>query len=123
MGVKFDLIPGTERKSTGSYYTPPALVQELIKSALEPVLEERLKKASTREEKERAILSLKVCDPACGSGHFLLAAARRLGLELARVRTGEEHPSVDEVATPRVRSSSTAFTEWTKIPLPWTSAK
>ncbi|MBX6422498.1 N-6 DNA methylase [Thermosulfurimonas sp. F29] len=97
LNIKFDLIPGTERKSTGSYYTPPALVQELIKSALEPVLEERLKKASTREEKERAILDLKVCDPACGSGHFLLAAARRLGFELARVRTGEEHPSVDEV--------------------------
>jgi len=42
---------------------------------------------------EEAILSLKVCDPATGSGHFLLAAARRLGKELARVRTGEEEPS------------------------------
>ena len=41
---------------------------------------------------ERALLSLKVCDPACGSGHFLLAAARRIGQELARVRSGEEHP-------------------------------
>ncbi|WP_250122221.1 DUF559 domain-containing protein [Chroococcidiopsis sp. CCMEE 29] len=41
---------------------------------------------------EQALLSIKVCDPACGSGHFLLAAARRLGKELARVRTGEAQP-------------------------------
>jgi hypothetical protein len=40
-----------------------------------------------------AILSIRVLDPACGSGHFLLAAARRLGRELARVETGEEEPS------------------------------
>ncbi|MEB3885612.1 DUF559 domain-containing protein [Lyngbya sp. CCY1209] len=43
-------------------------------------------------EGEAALLSLKICDPACGSGHFLLAAARRLGKELARVRTGEAQP-------------------------------
>jgi hypothetical protein len=42
---------------------------------------------------EHALLSLRVLDPACGSGHFLLAAARRLGRELARVRTGEDEPS------------------------------
>jgi len=42
---------------------------------------------------EQAILSIKVLDPACGSGHFLLAAARRLATELARIRTGEEQPN------------------------------
>ena len=41
---------------------------------------------------EAALLSLKICDPACGSGHFLLAAARRIGKELARIRTGEAQP-------------------------------
>jgi Eco57I restriction-modification methylase len=90
---KFELVAGTERKSTGSYYTPPELVRELIKSALEPVIEERLAKAATRDEKERALLALKICDPASGSGHFLLAAARRLGRELARVRSGEAEPN------------------------------
>ena len=44
-----------------------------------------------------AILSLRVCDPACGSGHFLLAAARRLGRELARVDTGEDEPAPERV--------------------------
>ncbi|MBE9231968.1 N-6 DNA methylase, partial [Cuspidothrix issatschenkoi LEGE 03284] len=42
---------------------------------------------------EQALLSIKVIDPACGSGHFLLAAARRIGKELAKVRTGESQPA------------------------------
>ncbi len=89
-GASFDLVTGTERKTTGSYYTRPELVQELIKSALVPVIEDRLKGAA---DKEQALLSITVCDPACGSGHFLLAAARRLGRELAKVRSGEEQPT------------------------------
>ncbi len=95
--LTFDLVYGTERKSTGSYYTPPELVQELIKSALGPVMEERLKKAKSKEEKEDALLSIRVLDPACGSGHFLLAAARRLGKELAKIRTGEDEPTPESL--------------------------
>lgn len=93
----FRLVSGTERKTTGSYYTPPELVNELVKSALVPVLTSRLEKAKGVKEKEQAILGIKVCDPACGSGHFLLAAARRLGKELARVRTGDEEPAPEEL--------------------------
>jgi len=93
----FDLIYGSERKSTGSYYTPPELVSELINSALVPVIEEKLKNAKTKEEKEKALLSIKVCDPASGSGHFLLAAARKLGKELARIRTEEDEPAPESV--------------------------
>lgn len=84
---------GEARRSTGSHYTPPALVAPLIQHALEPVLQERLSTCQSGEEKELAILGMKVLDPACGSGHFLLAAARRLGRELARVRTGEDEPA------------------------------
>ena len=93
---KFQLVKGGERKSTGSYYTPPALVAELIKSALEPVLADRLAAADGKDAKEQAILGMSVCDPASGSGHFLLAAARRLGRELARVRSGEAEPAPRE---------------------------
>ena len=89
----FALVAGSERKQTGSYYTPRELVQELIESALVPVIEERLAKARGAEAKKEALLSLKVCDPAAGSGHFLLAAARRIAKELARVESGEEEPS------------------------------
>lgn len=100
---EFALVFGSDRKTTGSYYTPPQLVQQLIKTALEPVIEDKLaqvrSQASTpsspdelKHNLEKGLLSLKICDPACGSGHFLLAAARRVGKELAKVRTGEAEP-------------------------------
>ncbi|WP_353513390.1 hypothetical protein [Thermus sp. LT1-2-5] len=85
---------GTERKRSGSYYTPAVLVELVLKEALDPVVEGRLKKAGDDPKaQEQAILSLKVIDPASGSGHFLLGAARRLARRLAQVRTGEEEPS------------------------------
>lgn len=87
---------GSDRKTTGSYYTPDALVQELIKSALIPVIEDRLSKANGPAEQEQALLDIKVIDPACGSGHFLLAAARRLAVELAQVRAGDDQPSEED---------------------------
>ena len=71
---------GNERKTTGSYYTPTSLVNCLLDSALDPVLDEACKKPNP----EQAILDLKVCDPATGSGHFLIAAAHRLAKRLAR---------------------------------------
>ncbi len=89
---RFCLAAGTERKQTGSYYTPPELVRELIESALVPVIDQRLAQAKTPADKESALLSLRVCDPASGSGHFLLAAARRIARELARVRSGDDEP-------------------------------
>ncbi len=82
---------GHARKLTGSYYTPDSLVQELIKSALEPVIEDRLEKDKSQPRK--ALLGISVCDPACGSGHFLLAAARRLASELAKIDAGTDQPT------------------------------
>ena len=75
---------GNARKLSGSYYTPDALVQELIKSALDPVIEHRI--AAQPESPVEALLAIRVIDPACGSGHFLLAAARRLAEKLAQLR-------------------------------------
>lgn len=78
---------GNARKLTGSYYTPDSLVQELIKSALDPVIEQRL--AAHPASPTEALLAIRVIDPACGSGHFLLAAARRLAEKLAQLRSLE----------------------------------
>jgi len=75
---------GNTRKITGSYYTPDSLVQELIKSALEPVIAQTVQ--ANPSNPVNALLELTVCDPACGSGHFLLAAARRLADEVAKLR-------------------------------------
>jgi N-6 DNA Methylase len=77
---------GNERKTTGSYYTPEGLVQLLLDSALDPVLAE----AAAKPNPEQAILDLNVCDPACGSGHFLIAASHRIAKKLASIRTGDE---------------------------------
>lgn len=74
---------GNQRKTTGSYYTPDSLVQALLDSALDPVLDQTEAEA---DDPAKALLQLSVIDPACGSGHFLLAAARRLATRLARIR-------------------------------------
>jgi hypothetical protein len=152
-GARFSFaeFAGSERKTSGSYYTPDSLVQCLLDSALDPVVEERLAdaerlaradwpaveaetqadstklgyvstflikranvsaSASAEEMKrawgsispvlrrwqlsEEALLALEVCDPAVGSGHFLVGAGHRLARHLARVRAlaqGESEPS------------------------------
>ncbi|GJL59764.1 MAG: hypothetical protein NPIRA03_26210 [Nitrospirales bacterium] len=93
----FREVAGNERKTSGSYYTPASLVDCLLDSALDPVLDERIRnhKELGHPNAEEAILALKVCDPACGSGHFLIAAAQRIARRLALVRSGGEEPSPD----------------------------
>lgn len=88
-GFSLQQAAGNERKTTGAYYTPDSLVQCLLDSALEPLL------LRCREAKDPAaeLLDLKVCDPACGSGHFLVAAAHRIAKALAQVRSGDDEPS------------------------------
>ena len=96
-GARFTFaeFAGNARKTSGSYYTPDALVQCLLDTALDPVVEAAIL-GKTGAEAERAILDLKVCDPAVGSGHFLVGAAHRLARHLARVRAhsaGDSEPS------------------------------
>ena len=90
---------GSERKTTGSYYTPPELISRLLDDAVDPVIEE----AKAKPNPERALLDLKVLDPACGSGHFLIAAAHRIADALAS--TGEDG------AEPSPESSRAALRE------------
>ena len=110
------VVAGNDRKTTGSFYTPSDLVSALLDSALDPVVDAALaavpkieigkndsaetireKRERNKEERANAILNLKICDPSCGSGHFLVGAARRLGKRLAAVRAGDEHPAPDLV--------------------------
>ena len=90
---------GNERKTTGSYYTPTSLINALLDSALDPVIADAVAEGGTRAAIEARLLDLKICDPACGSGHFLIAAANRLAKRLAQVRTGEDEPTPDVVTT------------------------
>lgn len=81
-------VLGNERKTSGSYYTPTALTSALLEMSLDPLLDE----AEQHVDAEERLLALKVIDPACGSGHFLTAAAQRIAARLATIRTGETSP-------------------------------
>lgn len=83
---------GNERRSTGSYYTHSDLINVLLASTLDPVVD-RAVEGKDAAAAEAAILDLAVVDPAAGSGHFLVAAAHRLAKRLAAVRTGEGEPA------------------------------
>lgn len=87
--LRFGFRQGDERAATGSHYTPDDLVQPLLRHSLDHLVAGCL----DTEDPEAALLGLRVADIACGSGHILLAAARRIATELAIVRTGEEQPS------------------------------
>ncbi|MBL8028856.1 MAG: restriction endonuclease [Fibrobacteres bacterium] len=87
--LEFAFKQGDKRSATGSHYTPDDLVQPLIKHSLDYLIHDKLKE----KEPEKALLSLRIADVTCGSGHILLAAARRVATELAVVRTGEEQPT------------------------------
>jgi hypothetical protein len=109
------------RKNTGSYYTPSCLIDCLLDYALTPLLEKSLKGAMStlavgmkefrakpkhahdkhghdaRDEQTLSLPSLTICDPACGTGHFLVPAARRIARRMAVIRSGEEHPPAEIV--------------------------
>ena len=80
---------GNQRKDTGSYYTPTSLVESLLDTALDPILDD----AEKSDQPEQALLAVTVCDPACGSGHFLVGAARRIAKRIAALRTGDPEPA------------------------------
>ncbi|MEU7347947.1 DNA methyltransferase [Streptomyces bacillaris] len=100
----FELVNrlGNDRKKTGSYYTPASLIETLLDSTLDPVIDDAQKRgeraAAEAGEADpskaiiRELLSLTVCDPACGSGHFLVAAARRIAKRVAAVDENNPEP-------------------------------
>ncbi len=88
------IASGNQRKDTGSYYTPTSLVESLLDTALDPVLDDAEKSPDDAIE---ALLNVTVCDPACGSGHFLVGAARRIAKRIAALRTGDPEPTPEAV--------------------------
>jgi hypothetical protein len=84
---------GNERKKSGSYYTPSDLITLVLNESLDPLIDRALRASNP----EAALLALTVCDPACGSGHFLVAAARRIAKAVASIRTGDPEPPPDHV--------------------------
>ena len=88
------LQPSEERRRSGSHYTPRALTEPIVRTTLEPILA-RLREADGRPLRPAQILDLKVCDPAMGSGAFLVEACRQLGDALVEAwHAHDEVPAV-----------------------------
>ncbi len=97
------LQPSEERRRSGSHYTPPTLTGPIVKKALEPILAQ-LGKNPTPED----ILALKVCDPAMGSGAFLVEVCRQLAEALLRAWVAHGRmPKVPEDETPELLAQRT----------------
>ncbi|MEU8448927.1 Eco57I restriction-modification methylase domain-containing protein [Streptomyces globisporus] len=100
-------VAGNTRKTTGSYYTPSSLIECLLDSTLDPVIRDAVKRGEEAAAESGAadpadaivdqLLSLTVCDPACGSGHFLVASARRIAKQVAAVRERNPEPTLEAV--------------------------
>ena len=90
-----DLAAGNDRKKSGSYYTPSELIALVLDEALEPVIQDALQGS----DREAALLAITVVDPAVGSGHFVVAAARRIATALATVRMGDSEPGPQALHT------------------------
>jgi hypothetical protein len=97
---RFDFGDGAERKLSGTYYTPPALVAEIVKAALIPVIDDRLAGVNESDQ-EAALLNIKVVDPACGSGAFLIQAMDALAGRLCEIRYQGESPTDEQLRAAR----------------------
>jgi hypothetical protein len=77
---------GTDRRESGTHYTPKALTEEIVRYTLEPLVyvgvSEGLPQAEWRLRSPQEILSLKICDPTMGSGAFLVQVCRYLAARL-----------------------------------------
>jgi hypothetical protein len=77
---------GTDRRSSGTHYTPRSLTEPIVRNTLEPLIYDGPAEGEPRAEWKlrdpETILSLKVCDPAMGSGAFLVQACRYLAERL-----------------------------------------
>ena len=88
------LQPSEERRRSGSHYTPRELTEPIVRRTLEPILA-RLQEDGGKPPRPEQILDLKVCDPAMGSGAFLVEACRQLGDAL--VEAWRAHGEVPEI--------------------------
>jgi hypothetical protein len=88
------LQPSKERRRSGSHYTPRELTEPIVRTTLEPILKNLLG-AEDQPPTPEQLLDLKVCDPAMGSGAFLVEACRQLGDTL--VETWHFHGVVPEI--------------------------
>ncbi len=90
----FVVVLGADRRETGTHYTPKSLTERIVEETLTPLVYDGPAKDSPRSEwrlkTPKQLLDLKVCDPAMGSGAFLVQACRFLSARLVEAWTIEE---------------------------------
>lgn len=97
-GLYLEKVGGRE---LGSYYTPPELVDFTLEVSLDRLLGERLAGLTDPGEADRALLDLRVVDPACGSGAFLVAVIDRIAARLTDLRLDGAQPTEGQLAIAR----------------------
>lgn len=79
----FIVTMGSDRRESGTHYTPKSLTERIVETTLEPVAYVGPAKGLPREQwslrSAAELLDLKICDPAMGSGAFLVQVCRWLG--------------------------------------------
>jgi len=87
------LTDAKERKASGSYYTPKPIVDHIVRHTIGPLIENCLKTSPTQETALGKIFSLKILDPAMGSGHFLVGATNYMAKRICEIEnnTDEQH--------------------------------
>lgn len=82
----FMVTTGEDRRETGTHYTPKSLTEAIVKETLEPIVYVGPAEGKPREEwklkSPAELLDLKICDPAMGSGAFLVQVCRWLSERL-----------------------------------------
>lgn len=90
----FMITLGADRRETGTHYTPKNFTESIVTTTLEPVVYIGPAEAKPREEwklkSSREILDLNICDPAMGSGAFLVQVCRYLAEKLVDAWHNEE---------------------------------
>lgn len=101
----FMVATGTDRRETGTHYTPKSLTESIVKETLEPVVyigpAEGVERKNWQLKSPKEILGLKVCDLAMGSGAFLVQVCRWLSERLESLRVHQYHPHNRARESPR----------------------
>ena len=88
-----------ERKATGSFYTPEYIVKYIVKNTIgpmiDPMMEEAIWSEELRKDLLKKLLSIKVLDPAMGSGHFLVEATDYIAREIIHAKEIARHEELE----------------------------
>ena len=108
------LQPSEERRKSGSHYTPRELTEPIVRTALEPVLD-RLRAEEEGPLRPEQILDLRVCDPAMGSGAFLVEVCRQLAEAL--IEAWRAHDITPDMATNEGRDDPRSAASRSALPI------